>query len=121
MSELGQRLIGIVRSKAAENPDFEYESPYGHTLCLYVHPQTDDAAATAGCIIGQALWDAGFIDASLSGDRGNVMSFLDLPEYLGLSLDRDEVCWLRFVQRFQDQGYPWGKAILEADALVGLP
>jgi hypothetical protein len=117
VSELGQQLIEIVRRKAAEQPDFFYLPPpredggEGET-CLYVHPD-----GTPGCIIGQALLEAGVIDASFH-TRGadNERAFPELAvDVLDLPLDAEERAWLSQVQRQQDGKCSWGWSVSRAD------
>lgn len=114
MSELGQRLIQIVRQKAAENPDFVYQYPTGRDTCVYVH------LGKPSCLIGQALWEAGLIDASLE-DRSTNREVSDtLIQVLELPLDQVEVSWLRSAQLKQDSTtYSWAEAVTHADEVWG--
>lgn len=130
MSDLGQQLIAIVRKKAAERPDFVYVSPEGmreHVItgqpvngnCEYIH-----ADGQPGCLIGQALFEAGIIDASLRDDPSppagglNQTVFSRLAEALELPIDQDELRWLRRVQLEQDGLKPWGEAVRLADGPI---
>lgn len=114
MSELGQKLIEIVRRKAAENPGFTYTSPIpDSTSCWYVHD------GKPSCLIGQALWEAGLIDDTIDEDD-NSSSFRHLLRYKGgvhsWHVEHDEANWLALAQSWQDKKYPWGHAVQQADA-----
>lgn len=123
MSELGQQLIAIVRRKAAENPDFVYlpegrivdGEEFEHT-CQYIHRD-----GSPGCLIGQALFEAGLIDASLYERPDNSGAFFDLVDTFAWPIDQREVDWLRRVQWYQDKRRPWGEAAQYADSKVALP
>lgn len=115
MSELGERLIRLVREKAAEKPDFVYRQPPGTFECLYMH---DDG--NPGCILGHALCDAGLIDSSLYWEHVNQDTIGGLATLLELPLDRPELKWMREVQARQDEEEPWGRAVALADAKVPL-
>ncbi len=113
MTVLGQHLISAVRARAAENPDYIYKSPFGHGTCAYVHD------GCPSCLIGQALWDLGLIDASFAGTSGNYLPFFSVVDHLGLVLDPEERKWLREVQYYQDtQRYSWGESVANADSFM---
>lgn len=112
MSVLGQQLISAVRAHAAEKPDHIYKSPYGHGTCVYVYD------GCPSCLIGQALWDLGLIDASFAGTAGNHVPFFSVVDHLGLVLDPDERKWLREVQYHQDARHSWGEAVAKADKFM---
>lgn len=113
MSDLGQKLIGIVRAKAAETPDFVYSTPLVNQQddppCVYVYN------GCPSCLIGHALFEAGVITPSLESQTGNSKAFGQLTDELGLELDGDEAYWLRMVQRSQDTHLPWGESVKRAD------
>lgn len=124
MSEIGQRLIEIVRAKAAENPDFIYEPPggSGHS-CVYVY------RGEPSCLLGHALWEAGLIDEKfehrleeLNGltypQPLNEEGFGDIASALNLDLDAHERAWLENVQTHQDNERMWGTAPAVADDLA---
>ncbi len=111
-NEIVDKLMAVVREVAAEKPDFVYDAPYGG--CVYV------ADKQPSCIVGQAAWRLGLIDASFEKDEmdnsAGVTTFL---RTIGADLGDDETLYgrefLDAVQEKQDQGVPWGEAIQEAD------
>lgn len=109
MSVLGQQLIDIVRDKALEQPDFVYQQIDG--VCFYVRDKKPS------CLIGQALWQVGMIDASLEDSPLNLNyeTLGGLADYFGWNIDYHELKWLRKVQRYQDTNYRWGAAVQNAD------
>lgn len=107
MSEFGQRLIEEVRKVAAENPDLDYKAP-----CLYVK------AGKPSCLIGQALWRLGVIDADFEQDSSNVDGMRGVLDRLSLRVDGSELEWLCDVQNAQDTWATWGGAIKYADEAV---
>lgn len=108
MSELGQKLIEIVRRKAAEQPDFVYTPPVA-SVCFYVHN------GVPSCIIGHALWEAGSINPSIESGSGNNLSIGVLYYELNLPVEVEEVNWLRRVQAEQDNSKSWSAAVAYAD------
>lgn len=129
MSELGQQIIAKVREIAAEQPDFVYHEPPGAVSCVYVHD------GRPSCIIGQALWALGLIDATLEHDetpvlqpgtvyspaKPNKVTSRDLFKHLGIEVDTEEAKWLRAVQSFQDSQFCWLLAVERADDDVLVP
>jgi hypothetical protein len=121
MSELGQQLIAIVRRKAAESPGFVYqrEAPDdegyrpGLSICKYVHSD-----GGPGCLIGQALFDAGLIDVDFNKSERNSSTICNLAEYYQWDIDPTEIGWLREVQRNQDRDTYWGDAVAAADDIL---
>lgn len=109
MSERGQTLINIVRQKAAAEPDFVYVYPGETETCLYVHQ------GKPSCLIGQALFVTGLIDASLEKTPLNADICTTLFYHLELELDEDEISWLRAVQSKQDNGTAWADSVTWAD------
>lgn len=110
MSKAGQRLIAIVREKAAAEPNRVYHPPVVDGPCVYVHD------GEPSCLVGQALWVDGQIDCSLEEqDDLNIDTIGKLLYHLGLGLDEEEVHWLRNVQARQDNKHPWGAAVAWAD------
>jgi hypothetical protein len=111
MSNRGAKLIQIIRDLAAENPDFRYEfvrRSNGTEGCSYVHE------GQPSCIVGQAMWRAGLIDASLERSMDNIAGFSSL--YPGMkTLSESEVDWISAVQQYQDIGEAWAEAIRYAD------
>lgn len=108
MSERGQALINEVRMVAAKNPDFVYqapEDPAGASRgCLYVHD------GCPSCLVGQAMWNLGMIDAELEGEESNHCAIRFFPRISAI-LDDDEIAWLGRVQERQDNGEPWGHCV----------
>lgn len=116
MSDLGQQLIKYVRAHAAEKPDFVYNTGLAPDApgCVYVYD------GCASCLIGQALWDAGLIDASFEQNPTNHCPVGSLVDALQLSIDGVEQRWLRTVQYYQDARYTWGDAVRLADEEIPL-
>ena len=110
MSVTGEKLIAHVRAHAAKSPAFTYTPcPGPRAACVYVKE------GKPSCLIGQALWDAGLIDASMEHECGNDYPFRDLAGYLDLDICTEEKLWLIDVQNYQDQSYPWGECVVGAD------
>lgn len=113
MSELGQKLVEIVRRKAAENPDYVYQAPGDGIAaqCLYVHD------GKPSCLIGQALLEAGVIGPDFEANADNRRGFRSLWHHIPSlqALSYDEYDWLQSVQRRQDAGEPWANAVAFAD------
>jgi hypothetical protein len=111
VSDIGEKLISIVRAKAEENPEFVYLPPGGDgTSCLYVHD------GQPSCLIGQALWGAGCINAQFERNWTHNTERIDgIALALGLELDPAEIEWLGRVQDSQDNQAPWGRAVAAAD------
>lgn len=117
MSAIGQQLINIVRTKAAEDPDFRYRPPGGSgASCVYVYRRRPS------CILGHALWGAGLINREFQDQRSqgiefraNEDGFDSVSSLLGLELDPMERAWLEHVQTEQDNETPWGRAVESAD------
>lgn len=125
MSEIGQKMIEIVRAKAARNPLRVYQKPamwgdynFGGSShkensgsCVYVYD------AQPSCIIGQALWGVEAINFNFELSRYNTSRFSELPFIISKLevLDRDERDWLQRVQNGQDKLEPWGVAVELAD------
>jgi len=93
----------LVEQIANDRPEYTYIKI---TRCLYV-PGGCAKDPTARCIIGETLSRLGWMDAelapcSLSSARHVLQRFgFDPGEYAS------------YVQRRQDQGMPWGEAIVE--------
>ena len=127
MTEIGQKVISLIRAKAAENPDFMYP--------VYAYPDGDGCVngcvyvwgGKPSCLVGHGLWDAGLIDASFEtagpapGIRGpNHEPARVVIDRLGLELSGPERDWIVQVQVAQDEGVPWGDAVRKADESVVL-
>lgn len=108
MTEIGERLIGLVRQKAGERPDYVYHAPGGDT-CAYV------VNGEPSCLIGHALFEAGVIDAEFERHEDNCHVFSFLYPELGLHLSPDELNWIDLVQNAQDANKPWGEAVKVGD------
>ncbi len=115
MSEIGQKIIAAVRDVAAKNPSFIYLNAAlmgaDGNFCVYVKD------GDPSCLIGQALWKLGLIDAALEADDFNAVGADDLLRSLpiGDSLDPNEIEWLTRVQEMQDAEKPWSEAVEWAD------
>lgn len=107
MSELGEKIIAEVRRLVAEKPEYVYQQPFG--MCVYV------SGGCGSCLIGQALFNLGLIDASLERTIHNGATAFGLIEHLGLDIENTELVWLRNVQFAQDSHAPWGEAVNHAD------
>lgn len=98
-----------VQEVAAEYPDRVYANPDpdadngGDGACKYRH---DDGAL--GCVYGHALARLGVDLAGLS----NMAIHYHLARWFGGEAGDDAYFPFREVQRFQDQGAPWGEAVL---------
>lgn len=116
MSDIGQKLIAAVRKHAADNPTYvdDWAEKAG---CQYVRD------GEPSCIIGQALWDLGFIDSSFEthppvGDRysrANADTVDNVIELFDIDLDPEELHWLVLVQGQQDSGRSWADAVTYGD------
>lgn len=116
---IGAQVIALVRAKAAADPEFVYKYPVEKPMlsggigksCMYVHN------GFPSCLIGQALWDAGHIGATLENTEMNNDGVSDLLHKLGIyhEFSRDELAWLVQAQEQQDKGMPWGEAVAYAD------
>ncbi len=120
-------LIGKVRDIALEHPMTIYERdepgyPGEKTWCSYVSGHSSGVGD--GCMFGQILpWD--FVELDAQADIEEVLKdHLELPEAQTHSheLDDDgdpipsqEMDWLSDVQRNQDHGFTWARAVKEAD------
>ena len=118
-------VVAKVRDLAVASPHFIYTPPVtiepsGRPACLYVHYATD-GTLVGGCIVGQALLALGVpaetlrkYDESDGANASTVVSEL---------LDGgacQELLWLDYVQRKQDNGYEWVGAVHCADANYSL-
>lgn len=117
MSDIGQRLITIVREKVAASPDYVYIPPDGSGTCKYIHD------GKPSCLIGQALWDACLISPSLEDSPYNTETSSPLISgHLALiDVDIDELTWLRAVQYMQDSRKTWAEAVEYADSDEAFP
>lgn len=111
MSELGQLLIKLVRQKAYHDPDMVYLPPGGdEESCMYVH-----ADGQPGCLIGQALFEAGVIDAKFFKSINNTNTITQLAREVHLPITSNELSWLAEVQCQQDERKCWAVAVAGAD------
>jgi hypothetical protein len=108
MTEIGKKLIEIVRRKAGASPDFVYGQP-NCGYCQYIRNGQPD------CIIGHALVETGLIDASYEEQVDNGQTLPTIIGDLGVELGKVERVWLSFVQDAQDAKKSWGQAVAEAD------
>lgn len=104
MSELGQKLIELVREAAEERPDMCMNGG-----CVYVRN------GQPRCLIGQALWKAGLINESFESTRNNTLILGAITSSLELALDQEELDWLRIAQSAQDTLHIWREAVQFAD------
>lgn len=119
MTTISDHVIGLVRAKAAADPKFVYKHPIEDAMpgggvsksCVYVHN------GCASCLIGHALWDAGYVGNSLEQTGDNHVEVAELLHKLGIyhEFTRDEIGWLAQAQQQQDKGMPWGEAVAYAD------
>jgi hypothetical protein len=108
-----KKVIKEVRRLASENPDYVYtnnKDENGRTICLYLA-----SADQPGCIFGQALTRLGVvIPIDLEGRSIDFIFWrigrIELP-----GADSALVDWCSEVQRGQDSGLAWAKAIHGAD------
>lgn len=120
-------VVAKIREIAAVNPDRIYV-PTGQELgyvseykvdCMYVHDK--DGKAVAGCLIGQALHalgvPLGYLRTCEHTDATSVLDRLNLIPYDFLS---GNALWVVVVQRYQDEGKPWGECVSLADSHVAL-
>lgn len=109
MSETGEKVIAKVRELVVANPDFIYESPLGEGSCVNVYE------GKGSCLIGQALFDLGIIDASIETDRVNGSGIYSVIRKFELDISEPEANWLATVQSCQDCGLAWADAISHAE------
>lgn len=118
-------VIRHIRAVAAEQPDYVYQrvmfAMTAHSgnegpVCIYVQ-RNADGTFSPSCLIGQGLWRAGLIDASLwenklanGSDRAE-----SLLKRLNIAVSPWQAKWLSWVQRGQDSGQSWGEAVAYAD------
>lgn len=104
MSQQGEAIIAAVRQVADQAPFYVYEG-----ACVYVR------GGCPGCLIGQALWKLGLIDASLEQSHLNNEPVWEILGRLLTGVDRDEMAWLERAQTAQDQGCAWESVVRQAD------
>jgi len=100
-------LEEIVRRLAEERPDFVYTMGDSFMGCQYTH-----ADGEPGCIIGQALYEAGRA-IPYEHEANTATDAQDLCEIHGLITG--DYHWLWSVQKQQDADVPWAAAVAYAD------
>lgn len=113
----GEQIIQAIRDVASEKPDFVYARPEGSSKCMYMHE------GKPSCLIGQALFKLGVIDASIesvpSADHGNSAGAGSLLNYLGeqgkIDVSFSQRRWISEVQWNQDKGATWSDSVQAAD------
>lgn len=106
----GKSFVSVVedelRRLAAEKPDFIYKDKGGQGICRYNGPASRGGVVfgnpCTGCIFGQALQNLGWDDSSEMNYVG--------PIY-GLIKDTPIPSTWSDVQRSQDRGDTWSKAV----------
>lgn len=107
-----------VRRLAREYPEAMYISPdEGFGGCYYEKGKVERGPEQPGCLIGQALRN---LKPGLKLDNGDQSDSIENLAY-GLTMEEfelpnDLLNWLSHVQRAQDRGVTWGKAVNYADA-----
>lgn len=118
-------LIEKIRIVAATDPDTIYQTDGNRSRCNYL----PNGRNPCGCIIGEALLDAGVPEDKLAeldramlpdddgqlaaagwGDDGALRILDGLLTHEALTSP-----WVMFVQEMQDQSVPWAQAVLRAD------
>ena len=106
-------LVASVRKHAEERPDYVYEG-----ACFY------ERAGKPSCLVGHGFFDLGFTAeqvALLDEEDMNTDQFgtgiENVLQYrFGIENDTDpRVWWLASVQGSQDNGFPWGECVANAD------
>lgn len=102
----------LVRSIAAERPDYVYNRRDEWRTCVYgLSVRHDDKESR--CIIGETLFRLGFTEEELrkhsefTPGMGNTADLL----LMRLGFSEHVAVWARKVQSAQDTGETWGKAV----------
>jgi hypothetical protein len=105
-------LVTEIRRLATERPDFVYSPPMPNSsACYNVHrDEYGRPIPGAGCIVGQAMTNLGYVFDSEEDGQG-VDEFYDDD-------DPDLVVWAAKVQTRQDGGATWANAVAAADEYV---
>lgn len=120
-------LISYTRMIAGKQPDRIYQriNPFAEDAgnCVYVEKMAAGNYMPS-CILGHAFIGLGMnpelLDEDLHGDVGS-WEIDRLLSRLGYEYDDEDprVDWLTCVQRCQDSGTPWGRAVSMADEAAG--
>lgn len=102
-------LIEEMRNGAQVYPDTVYDYE-GQTCPGYTTGKASNGQC--GCLVGQALAELGV----KLPPGSEYLPFDQLQEDLGLPGTKVQEGWVYFVQREQDNGVPWAKAVANADA-----
>lgn len=111
-----EQVMATLREVVGERPDFVYVAPSigdERNLCYYVHPGTDGAPDTCGCLIGNVLNRLGVPMDELKQHEGKdayrvVLSLLDTSSKAKRALTE--------AQNVQDRGQqPWADALRAAE------
>jgi hypothetical protein len=108
MNETERKLVDALREVAAGRPDYAYEPPGDGVECLYVHN------GAPSCLVGHALHRLGVPLGALYVIKPSDELIPQL--FIEVGADVNVAVWN--VQTAQDNGAPWGEAIMELDVLT---
>lgn len=109
-------LVDEVRKVGEENPEFNYGKTYGYLspqfglqyVCEYV-----DEDGVGKCIMGVAALRLGI--PSDMFDQSNILTIKELLPLFFKKISPTDSDWLEQVQKRQDEGTTWRKAIKKTD------
>jgi hypothetical protein len=111
--------LELLRAKI--NGNEEYVDPFGINPgpCQYspgLRPTSKGAIDYPGCLIGQILSDLGASPSHLErmDEMGTVMDISSIGEF-PVELDHGAATVFQAAQTAQDNGKPWGQALIEAE------
>lgn len=109
------KIIEMVRAKAAANPNAVYFPPDASNFCSYNKGDVIDngEVISHGCIFGQVLKELGQSVGDYDGSIDNVLHKKFEPVF-----DRDDILWCHDVQSHQDDRVRWGDAVRLADEMA---
>jgi len=112
--DLDRALALLTRVVEVKGEDYVY--PNWNNDCRYAD-YGPDGERVPGCIVGYALIEAGVPLDDLTELEGSVRSLVNehvLEETVGVQLTPAAMRAWQAAQESQDDGSPWGKALIEA-------